>query len=102
MGRPRVLLADDHTMFNEGLRRILEPQFEIVGIVENGLEVMNVVEQLRPDVIVADISMPLLNGIGVARRVQKLANPPKVILLTMHMDTTLATQGFKAGASGYV
>ena len=102
MGRPRVLLADDHTMFNEGLRRILEPQFEIVGIVENGLELMNVVEQLRPDVIVADISMPLLNGIGVARRVQKLANPPKVVLLTMHMDTTLATQGFKAGASGYV
>jgi DNA-binding NarL/FixJ family response regulator len=102
MERPRVLLADDHTMFSEGLRRILEPQFEIVGIVANGLELMDVVEQLRPDVIVADISMPLLNGIGVARRVQKLANPPKVILLTMHMDTTLATQGFKAGASGYV
>ena len=102
MGRPRVLLGDDHVMFSEGLRRILEPHFEIVGTVENGLELMAAVEQLHPDVIVTDISMPLLNGIGVARRLQTTANPPKIIFLTMHLDSALATQGFKAGASGYV
>jgi len=102
MGRPRVLLGDDHVMFSEGLRRILEPHFEIVGMVENGIELMAAVEQLHPDVIVTDISMPLLNGIGVARRLQTTANPPKIIFLTMHLDSALATQGFKAGASGYV
>lgn len=63
---------------------------------------MTAVEQLRPDVIVVDISMPLLNGIGVARRLQKMAHRPKIIFLTMHMDATLATQAFHAGASGYV
>jgi DNA-binding NarL/FixJ family response regulator len=102
MGRPQVLLGDDHVMFSEGLRRILEPHFEIVGTAENGLELMAAVEQLHPDVIVTDISMPLLNGIGVARRLQTTANPPKIIFLTMHLDSALATEGFKAGASGYV
>lgn len=102
MSRPRILLGDDHTMFSEGLRRILEPQFEIVGALENGLELVAAAERLRPDAIVADISMPLLNGIGVAQRLKKAANPAKIILLTMHADPTLATQGFKSGASAYV
>jgi DNA-binding NarL/FixJ family response regulator len=102
MGRPRILLGDDHAMFSEGLRRILEPQFEIVGTAEDGLELVAAAERLRPEVVVADVSMPLLNGIGATRHLQKMANPPKVLLLTMHADPTLATQGFKAGASAYV
>ena len=102
MGRPRVLLGDDHAMFTEGLRRILEPQFEIVGTAENGLDLVAAAERLQPAVVVADLSMPLLNGIGVARRLKKAANPPKIILLTMHADPTLATQAFKAGVSAYV
>ena len=102
MGRPRVLLGDDHAMFSEGLRRILEPQFEIVGTAENGLDLVAAAERLQPAVVVADLSMPLLNGIGVARRLKKAANPPKIILLTMHADPTLATQAFKAGVSAYV
>ena len=102
MGRPRVLLGDDHAMFSEGLRRILEPQFEIVGTAENGLDLVAAAERLQPAVVVADLSMPLLNGIGVARRLKKVANPPKIILLTMHADPTLATQAFKEGASAYV
>src|ERR1035437_3521995 len=102
MGRPRVLLGDDHAMFSEGLRRILEPQFEIVGTAETGLDLVAAAERLRPAVVVADLSMPLLNGIGVARRLKKAANPPKIILLTMHADPTLATEGFKAGVSAYV
>jgi DNA-binding NarL/FixJ family response regulator len=102
MARARVLLADDHAMFSEGLRRILEPQFEIVGTAENGLDLVTAAERLQPDVVVADLSMPLLNGIGAARRLKKAANPPKIILLTMHADPTLATQAFKEGISGYV
>lgn len=102
MGRPRLLLGDDHAMFSEGLQRILEPQFEIVGTAENGLDLVAAAERLQPAVVVADLSMPLLNGIGVARRLKKAANPPKIILLTMHADPTLATQAFKEGVSAYV
>ncbi len=102
MGRPRILLGDDHSMFSEGLRRILEPQFEVLGALENGLELVAAAERLRPEAIVADISMPLLNGIGVAQRLKKAGNPAKIILLTMHADPTLAAQGFKSGASAYV
>jgi len=102
MARPRVLLGDDHVMFCEGLRSILEPHFEVVGIVENGQELVAAAERLQPDVVVADVSMPLLNGIGAARKLQKMKRPPKIVFLTMHADATYATEAFRAGASGYV
>ena len=102
MARPCVLLGDDHVMFCEGLRSILEPHFEVVGIVENGQELVAAAERLQPDVVVADISMPLLNGIGAARKLQKMKRPPKIVFLTMHADATFATEAFRAGASGYV
>lgn len=102
MGRPRILLADDHVLFSEGLRRILEPQFEIVGTVENGRDLIAAAEKLHPDVIIADISMPSLNGIEAARRLQKMPHAPKIVFLTMHEDTTFATAAFQAGAMSYV
>ena len=102
MARPRVLLGDDHVMFCEGLRSILEPHFEVVGIAENGQELVVAAERLHPDVVVADISMPLLNGIAAARKLQKMKRPPKIVILTMHADATFATEAFRAGASGYV
>lgn len=102
MTRPRVLLGDDHVMFCEGLRSILEPHFEVVGIAENGQELVVAAERLHPDVVVADISMPLLNGIAAARKLQKMKCPPKIVFLTMHADATFATEAFRAGASGYV
>ena len=102
MARPRVLLGDDHVMFCEGLRSILEPYFEVVGIAENGQELVAAAERLQPDVVVADVSMPLLNGIGAARKLQKMKRPPKIVFLTMHADATYATEAFRAGASGYV
>jgi DNA-binding NarL/FixJ family response regulator len=102
IGRPRVLLGDDHVMFCEGLRSILEPHFEVVGIAQNGQELVAAAERLRPDVVVADISMPLLNGIAAARKLQKTKRPPKIVFLTMHADPTFATEAFRAGASGYV
>lgn len=102
MARPRVLLGDDHVMFCEGLRSILEPHAEVVGIVQNGQELLIAVERLRPDLVVVDVSMPRLNGIGAARRLQKTKHPPKIVFLTMHADATFATEAFRAGASGYV
>jgi len=98
----RVLLADDHRMFTEGLRRILEAQFEVVGTVENGRDLIAAAERLRPDAIVADISMPSLNGIDAARRLRKMPRAPKIIFLSMHEDATFATAALRAGASGYV
>lgn len=100
--RPRVLLADDHTMIMEGLSSVLEPEFEVVGRAEDGRQLMSMAEQLKPDVIVADISMPLLNGIEAARQLHKSESRAKFIVLTMHPEADLATEAFRAGASGYV
>ena len=100
--RPRILLADDHRIFLEGLRSLLEPDFEIVGAVEDGRTLMEETKKLHPDLIVADISMPLLNGIEAIRQIKKTDQSMKIILLTMHPDVTYAARGFEAGASGYV
>lgn len=100
--RPRVLLADDHRIFLEGLRGLLEPEFEIVGTVEDGRALIEEVKRQHPELIVADISMPLLNGIEATGRIKKIDPNMKVILLTMHPDVTYAARGFEAGASGYV
>ena len=102
MKRPRVLLGDDHNIILEGLRRILEPHFEVVGAVGDGRALVAAAEQLHPDVIIADISMPLLNGIEAARQLQQSQERAKIIFLTMHPDATYATEAFRAGASGYV
>jgi DNA-binding NarL/FixJ family response regulator len=102
VARTRILLADDHTMFTEGLRRLLEPRFEIVGVIENGRDVLAAAERLHPKVVVADISMPLLNGIEAARRIRELPQAPKIVFLTMHEDATLVAAALQAGASGYV
>lgn len=102
MRRARVLLADDHRMVAEGLRSLLEPEFELVGIVENGRALIESTEQLRPDVIVADVTMPLLNGIEAVRQIKRTNKDIKVIFLTMHPDITYAVSAFEAGALGYV
>jgi DNA-binding NarL/FixJ family response regulator len=100
--RVRVLLADDHKIILNGLRSLLEPEFELVGKVEDGRALVSAAEKLRPDVIVVDISMPLLNGIEAVRQIKKLDPQVKVIFLTMHPDVTYAIRAFEAGASGYV
>ena len=102
MKRRRVLLADDHKIVVEGLRNLLEPEFELVGTVEDGRALVAAAAELRPDVIVADISMPLLNGIEAARQIKKADSGAKIVFLTMHPDVTYATRAFEAGASGYV
>jgi len=102
MKRPRVLLADDHVIVAEGLRGLLEPEFDLVGIVQDGRALLSAAEKLRPDVIVADISMPLLNGIDAVRQIKKIHEEIKVVFLTMHPDVTYAVSALEAGALGYV
>ncbi len=102
MNSHRIILADDHNIVIEGLRRILEPRFQIVGIVANGLALVEAARSLKPDIIVADISMPLLNGIDATREIRKFDQDVKIIFLTMHTDVTYATEALAAGGSAYV
>jgi DNA-binding NarL/FixJ family response regulator len=100
--RTRVLLADDHAIVAEGLATLLKGHFELVGTVANGKELFDIAQKLRPDVIVADIAMPALSGLEALRRLKAARSNAKVIFLTMHADAQLATEAFRAGASGYV
>lgn len=102
MGRPRVLLADDHVMMAEGLKRLLADEFELIGVVEDGRALVAAARKLNPDVVVADISMPHLNGIEALCRM-KLDNPDvKVVILTMHQSAAYARRALAAGASAFV
>lgn len=98
----RVLIADDHSILLAGLRRLVEDTCEVVGTVEDGRALVAAAEQLKPDVIVLDISMPLLNGLDAARQLKKSVPGAKLIFLTMHASPTYATEALKVGASGYL
>jgi DNA-binding NarL/FixJ family response regulator len=102
MKKIRVLLADDHRIVLEGLRGLLEPEFEIVGAVEDGRTLVAEARRLRPDLVVADISMPELNGIDAVRQIKKQDARIRVVFLTMHADAGYAASAFEAGASGFV
>jgi len=100
--RTRVMLADDHAIVAQGLATLLKDHFDLVGTVGNGDELIDAARKLRPDVIVADIAMPVLSGLEALRRLKAMRSEAKVIFLTMHADAQLATEAFRAGASGYV
>ena len=102
MAIPRVMLADDHTMFLEAFRKLLEPYFEIVGTVSDGRALLETAGQINPDVIVADIGMPLMNGLEAALRLKQQIPKVKIIFLTMNEDPDLATEAMRGGASGYL
>ena len=102
MKRPRVFLADDHRILAEGVRGLLEPEFELVGIVADGRELVEAALRLRPDVIVADISMPSLNGIDAVAQIRLAGVSCSVVFLTMQRDVSYARRAMEAGASGYV
>jgi DNA-binding NarL/FixJ family response regulator len=102
MNRPRVLLADDHRMVTEGLKSLLADDFELVGTVENGHALLAAAKKLRPDVIVADITMPQLNGIDALHLLKKHDPDVKVVFLTMHQDPAYARRALEAGAAGFV
>lgn len=102
MSRPRVLLADDHRMVAEGLKALLPDEFDLVGVVEDGRAMIEAAEKLRPDVIVADITMPNLNGFEALARLRKSHPNIKVVFLTMHQDAVYARRALEAGASAFV
>ena len=100
--RPRILLADDHRMVAEGLKSLLHEEFDLVGVVEDGRALIEGARKLRPDVIVADITMPHLNGLDALGPLQRDNPRVKVIFLTMHREVAYARRAMEAGASGFV
>ena len=102
MPRTRVLLADDHAVVAQALEALLKDSFDLVGVVYDGRALVEAAESLRPDVVVTDISMPLLNGLDAIRQIRTRRPNVKIVVLTMHKETQLAVDAFRAGASGYV
>lgn len=102
MKKPRILMADDHSIILAGLRKLLEDTCEVVGTVENGRALLEAAEQLRPDLILLDISMPLLNGLDAARQLKRSIPDTKLLFLTMHASPSYAAESLRAGASGYL
>src|SRR5262245_39470590 len=102
MKKPRIVLADDHKIVLEGLRGLLAKDYDLVGEAENGRELIDLCLRLKPDVVVVDISMPLLNGIDAVQQLHAQGSDAKFIFLTMHPDQTYASRARAAGASGYV
>src|SRR5580698_11558004 len=100
--RHTIILADDHEIILDGLRRIMEPEFEILGTSMNGRDLVADVEKHKPEVAVADISMPLLNGLDALRQCKSANSRTRFVFLTGSPDVALATQAFRLGASGYV
>jgi DNA-binding NarL/FixJ family response regulator len=100
--RPSVLLADDHKETAEQLRELLQPHFDVIALVEDGRALMNAVARLSPDVIVADISMPTLDGIEAAALIRRRDPGARIVLVTVHEERILVERGLTAGALGYV
>jgi DNA-binding NarL/FixJ family response regulator len=97
-----VLLADDHSIVIEGLRRVLEPDFKVVGAVADGRALVLATEELEPDVVVADVSMPVLNGIEAARQIRQVNSYVRIVFFTMHSDVVYASEALQAGGSAYI
>jgi DNA-binding NarL/FixJ family response regulator len=100
--RPRVLIADDHGVVAEGLRSLLEKRYDVIGIVRDGRELLAQAPELKPDVVVLDISMPLLNGLDAAERLKSCLPHVKLVFLTMNDDPNLAAAALQLGSVGYV
>jgi len=98
----RILLADDHRLLVEAFRALLEPHYEVVGTVSDGRALLETAPLLRPDVVVLDIAMPLLNGLDAGRQLKEKMPKVKLVFLTMNQDPDLATKAMEAGASAYL
>jgi DNA-binding NarL/FixJ family response regulator len=95
-------MADDHTLVLDGFRKLLEDRCEIVGVAEDGRTLLRMAQELQPDIVTLDISMPQLNGVDAARKLKKILPLTKLIFVTMHADPAYVNEAFKAGASGYL
>jgi DNA-binding NarL/FixJ family response regulator len=102
VGKARVLLADDHTLVAEAFKRLLEPEFEVVGTVGDGRALLRVAPELKPDVVLVDLNMPLLNGLDASEQLKQLLPRTKIIVLTMNEDAEIAHETMRTWASGYL
>lgn len=100
--RARLLIADDHTLLAEACKNLLEPEFEVVAIVDNGRALVRKVCELKPEVVILDIAMPQLNGLDAGDQIKHLLPATKLVYLTMNMLPEVAAEAFRRGASGYV
>jgi DNA-binding NarL/FixJ family response regulator len=102
MARTRILLADDHQMLLDALKRILEPRYEVVGTVRDGRTLLEAADRLQPDVVVVDIGMPQLNGLDAARRLKRSIPKAKLVFMTMNEDPDMVGEAFRAGGSAFL
>ena len=100
--RARLLIADDHTLLAEACKSFLEPEFEVVGIVDNGRSLLQLACELKPKVVTLDIGMPQLNGLDAGDQIKHLLPETKLVFLTMNMSPEVAAEAFRRGASAYV
>lgn len=102
MQRPRIVIGDDHRLVAEGIAKLLQEEYEVVDIVEDGWGLVSAAERLKPDLILADITMPLLNGVDACEKILKAGGAAKVVILTMHHDAIYAVRALRVGVSGFV
>lgn len=100
--RARLVIADDHMLLAEACKSLLEPEFEVVGIADNGRALLRLASELRPDVVILDIAMPQLNGLDAGDQIKHLLPATKLVFLTMNMSPEVAAEAFRRGASGYI
>jgi DNA-binding NarL/FixJ family response regulator len=102
INRSRILIADDHNLVAELCKRLLEAEFDVIGVVSNGRALVRSAIELKPDVIVLDIAMPILNGLDAGQQVKEMLPAVKLVYLTMNADVDVAAEAFRRGASGYL
>jgi DNA-binding NarL/FixJ family response regulator len=102
MRKPRIVLAEDHSLVADGIRVLVGEEFDLVDVVTNGLELIDCCESVKPEIALADIAMPVLNGLDALREIKKRGLRTKVIVVTGAADVAVATEAFRAGACGYV
>ncbi|GAL33274.1 DNA-binding response regulator LuxR family [Vibrio maritimus] len=102
MNKPTVLLADDHVMVAEGIKNLLSKDYDVIGVVEDGNALVMQAKQLKPDIIVSDISMPIMNGLNAAEKIIASDEEVKIILLTMHPEVKYAIKALDSGVHGYL
>jgi DNA-binding NarL/FixJ family response regulator len=100
--RPRIMIADDHAFVADACRRLLEPEFDVVATVGDGRALVRVAANLKPELVIVDVGMPLLNGLDAGHQVKQLLGSIKLVFLTMNIDPALAAEAFRRGASGYL
>lgn len=100
--RARLVIADDHTLLAEACKKLLEPEFEVIAVVNNGRDLLEVATELQPEVAIVDIAMPRLNGLDAGQQLKLLVPSVRLVFLTMNLDPQIAAEAFRRGASAYV